>query len=96
MSSIVADILNVTTPSLERVASTLEAARDAPQAVRDGLLAAIERAEREVVPGLQSSIAAMEQGLKSLEAAVETPTRRRRSRPASGVTAPLRRGKTPA
>lgn len=59
MSSIVAQYVELAVPSLERVVVVLEQARAAPAEARAGLTAAIERAERDLMPAIQ---AAMRQG----------------------------------
>lgn len=52
MASIVTEILDTAIPSLERVVVVLERAATASQEVRDGVAAAVERAERELMPTL--------------------------------------------
>lgn len=52
MASIVTEILDTAIPSLERVVVVLERAATASQEVRDGVAAAVERAERELMPSL--------------------------------------------
>lgn len=51
MSKIVAGYVELAMPALGRLADLLERARSAPDEVRRGLLAAVERAERELMPG---------------------------------------------
>lgn len=52
MASIVTEILDTAIPSLERVVVVMERAASATQEVRDGVAAAVERAERELMPAL--------------------------------------------
>jgi hypothetical protein len=52
MSAIVTQYVDLALPSLERVVVVLERARDAPQEARAGLAAAVERAERQLLPAL--------------------------------------------
>lgn len=54
-AAIVVDILSLAIPSLERVTVIMERAQTAPQEVRDGIAAAIERAERDYLPVLQEA-----------------------------------------
>lgn len=56
MSEIVAGFVDLAVPSLERVVAVLERAKAAPAEARAGLAAAIERAERDVIPGLQQAV----------------------------------------
>lgn len=56
MASIVTDILDTAIPSLERVVVVLERAATASQDVRDGVAAAIERAERDLMPSMLAAI----------------------------------------
>lgn len=52
MASIVTEILDTAIPSLERVVVVLERAATATEEVRAGVAAAVERAERELMPEL--------------------------------------------
>ena len=52
MSALLADLFEVSRPSLERLVSVLERAASAPEEARAGLAAAVERAERTVLPAL--------------------------------------------
>lgn len=56
MASIVTDILDTAIPSLERVVVVMERAATATQEVRDGVAAAVERAERELLPSLMDAV----------------------------------------
>ena len=55
MSQIVAGFVDLAVPSLERVVVVLERAKSAPKEARDGLAAAIDRAERQLLPALVNS-----------------------------------------
>ena len=55
MSALVAQFVTVALPSLERLVVVLERARTAPQEARAGLAAAIERAERKLLPALKDA-----------------------------------------
>lgn len=68
MSAIVAEFVELAVPSLERVVVVLERAKVAPQEARAGLVAAVERAERDVMPAL---IGAARQGDMWLDHAAE-------------------------
>lgn len=52
MSSLIAQLVDLAVPSMERLVVVLERARAAPQEARAGLASAIERAERELLPAL--------------------------------------------
>ena len=55
MSSLVAQFIEVALPSMERLVVVLERAATAPKEARDGLIAAVERAERTLLPALVSA-----------------------------------------
>lgn len=69
MSSIVAQVVDLAVPSLGRLGVVLEQARDAPKEARAGLLSAIDRAERDLLPAMTSSIAQADMFLTDLAAA---------------------------
>lgn len=94
MSSIIAGFVDLVVPSLERVVVALERARDAPEEVRAGLLAAVDRAERELVPRLQDAMSAGEAFQSDVERAVGGGTARDAQRRASARR--TRRARTPA
>lgn len=52
MSAILSQLLDAALPSMERLVVVLERARDAPAEVLAGLSAAVERAERDLMPAL--------------------------------------------
>jgi hypothetical protein len=52
MSSLIAQFVDVSLPSLERLVVVLERAAAAPAEARAGLAAAVERAERQLLPAL--------------------------------------------
>ena len=56
MSKIVASFVDLAVPSLERVVLLLERAKTAPEEVRAGLTAAMERADRDLIPLLMDGI----------------------------------------
>ncbi len=56
MSEIVAGFVDLAVPSLERVVVILERAKAAPEEVRSGLSAAIDRADRVLMPAIQSAL----------------------------------------
>ena len=68
MSSIVADYVALAVPSLERLVVVLEQARQAPQEAQSGLAAALERAERQLLPALASALDQNDLFLSDLEA----------------------------
>lgn len=55
MSALVAQFVTVALPSLERLVVVLERAAVAPEEARAGLLAAVERAERTLLPALMNA-----------------------------------------
>lgn len=55
MSALVAQFVNVSLPSLERLVVVLERAASAPEEARAGLAAAVERAERTLLPALMKA-----------------------------------------
>lgn len=56
MSKIVAGFVDLAIPSLERVVLVMEQAKAAPEEVRSGLRASIDRAEREFMPMATAAI----------------------------------------
>lgn len=103
MSQIVAGFVDLAVPSLERVVVVMERAKSAPQEVRAGLVAALDRADRQLMPAL---VNAMDQNdlflsdaLQSLtaepvaDAKAATPARGRRRADSGGSTpVPVTRG----
>lgn len=69
MASVVTGLVDAALPSLVRLAVVMERAASAPQEVRAGLVAAVERAERDVLPGLMASLDQSDLFLADLEAA---------------------------
>ena len=55
MSSLVAQFVDVSLPSLERLVVVLERAKSAPQEALAGLASAVERAERTLLPALMNA-----------------------------------------
>lgn len=89
MSQIVAEFVELALPSLERLVVVLERARSAPQEVRSGLLASIERAERTALPAMQAIAGIQDMFLGDIErqapeAPAAEPGARRASSGASG------------
>lgn len=100
MSAIVSQFVDMALPSLERVVVLLERARAAPQEARAGLAAAVERAERTVMPALLAAVDQADLFLADVseQAAQTTQGGRASGRPAAAVDAPRRRpegGSTP-
>jgi hypothetical protein len=94
MSKIIAQLVAPCVPALGRMAVALERARDAPEEVRAGLLAAVERAERDFMPVMQAGAAAGAKGLQAIEeASTARPTAATRAQSAGGGR---RRVKVPA
>ena len=56
MSSIVAQFVDVSAPSLERVVVVMERAKAAPKETLDGVAASVERASRDVIERLQAAM----------------------------------------
>ena len=56
MSAIVTDFLDIGLPSMERLVVVLEQAKNAPGQTREGVLAAIDRAERAVLPAMVAAL----------------------------------------
>ena len=84
MSALVAQFVDVSVPSLERMVVVLERAKSAPQEARAGLLAAVERAERTLLPALMQAqdmgdlfIADLDHG--SMRGATPAPAQRERA-----------------
>lgn len=71
MSEIVAGFVDLAVPSLERVVVVLERARAAPEEVRVGLRAALDRAERDLIPTMNSTLDQADMFLAQIEARVE-------------------------
>jgi hypothetical protein len=99
MSQIVAQFVDLAVPSLERVVVILERAKAAPEKVRAGLAASIERAEADMLPAMLSSVGQfdmfLEDAVRSSAAAASAQRMRRgRSAPprASSTPVPVTRG----
>jgi hypothetical protein len=88
MSSLVTQFVEVAVPSMERLVVVLERARTAPQEARAGIAAAVERAERELMPHLIAAagqsdlcLGELERSLPAADAAAERPRRPRAAVP---------------
>lgn len=93
MSQIVASFVDLALPSLERVVAVLERAKTAPAEARAGLAAAIERAERNLMPLMQEALGQQDMFLADIGAAVpdadaQRPQLERPRRKASGHPLP--------
>lgn len=97
MSQIVAGFVDLAVPSLERVCVVLERARVAPEEVRDGLRASIERAERDLIPGVVAALGQGDLFMARLAAEMEPQPSRLRpaQRGASSSVAGKKRVPTP-
>jgi hypothetical protein len=94
MSQIVAEFVEISLPALERMVVVLERARTAPAEVRAGLLAAVERAEREVIPDMLKALGQGEMFMGDLAyqagaAAGDERSSPRRARPARKPSTPV-------
>jgi hypothetical protein len=69
MSQIVCGFVDLAVPSLERVVVLMQRAKDAPEEVNVGMAAAIERAEKVMLPQLQLAIAQNDLFISDVEAA---------------------------
>lgn len=83
MASIVSELVESAAPSLVRMAVVIERAASASEEVRTGFVAAVERAERDLLPGLMEQLGQAELFLADCEAATsaadaQRPTRTRR------------------
>lgn len=92
MSALVAQFVNVSLPSLERLVVVLERAKAAPEETRLGLVAAVERAERTLLPALMSAQDTCDLFMADLEvvpsvATLPAPAQRGRAASAAGVSA---------
>lgn len=56
MSKIIAGFVDLAIPSLERLVVVLERAKTAPQEVRAGMAAALDRADAQLIPALLDSV----------------------------------------
>jgi hypothetical protein len=101
MSEIVAGFVDMAIPSLERVVIVLERAKAAPEEARAGIAAAIERADRTLMPVLQSAVdqhdlflfEAMARTTPSAAPDAERPAKAGRRRSGAGSTpVPVTRG----
>ena len=100
MSSLVAELLDAVAEPMERVCVVLEAAKTAPESVRKGLRAAVDRAEAQMMPHALETLDQFDLFLAESEAA--TGAQERRPGAASlraQITAPdprlVTRGSTP-
>lgn len=66
MSQVVSGFVDLAVPSLERLVVVMERARTAPEEVRAGLIAAFERADRDVMPQVLAAAAQGEMFLGDL------------------------------
>ena len=85
MSQIVAGFVDLAVPSLERLVVVLERARAAPQEVRAGLAAALERADRQLMPALVNGIDQADLFLADALQATAPPPAPGAPAPAAGV-----------
>lgn len=98
MSQIVAGFVDLAVPSLERVVAVLERAKAAPAEARAGLAAAIERAERDVIPDLQAAVGQWDMFLSEAAAggtaadAERPPPGRQKAAEARSTPVPVTRG----
>jgi hypothetical protein len=95
MSQIVSQFVDLAVPSLERVVVILERAKAAPEEVRSGLSVAIERAERDMLPGMLASVDQFDMFLADAERATSPSARRRASGARRGRTAAAPAASTP-
>ena len=96
MSSLVAQFVTVALPSLERLVVVLERARTAPEEARAGLAAAIERAERQLLPALVNAQEMGDLFLLDLEAVPKAGATGGLAQPGrSPASAPVRSRKDP-
>ena len=108
MSSLVAELLDAVAEPMERVCVVLEAAKTAPESVRNGLRAAVDRAEAQMMPHALETLDQFDLFLAQSEAATGAPARRPGAdsmraqmtapdpRPVTRGSTPLRKGKTAA
>jgi hypothetical protein len=68
MSQIVSQFVDLALPSLERLVLVLERARSATKETHVGLAAALERAERDLIPALESTLKQRDMFFSVLEA----------------------------
>lgn len=95
MSQIVSGFVELAIPSLERVVLVLERAKAAPQEVRAGLVAALDRADRVLMPALQAGLdqtdlflsdLALQSGAAAPSMAAVRPSRGRGTAKPAGVS----------
>lgn len=94
MSSLVAQFVDVSLPSLERLVVVLERAKAAPEEARAGLAAAVERAERTLLPALMQAQDMGDLFLSDIEhgsTRKATPAPAQRVRAAAPAPAPRRK-----
>ncbi|MGP1666396.1 MAG: hypothetical protein ACTS5I_10915 [Rhodanobacter sp.] len=72
MSSLVAELLDAVAEPMERVCVVLEAAKTAPESVRKGLRAAVDRAEAQMMPRALETLDQFDLFLLQSEAATGT------------------------
>ena len=84
MSQIVAGFVDLAVPSLERVVVVLERARSAPEEVRAGLRASIDRAERDLLPAMFDTLGQHDMFMTEIEGHVA-------SAPSSAAGGPAQR-----
>jgi len=75
MSEIVTGFVDLAVPSLERVVVVLEQARKAPKEAHAGLAAAVERAERQLLPAMQAALDQQDLFLSDVSAATRPQDR---------------------
>jgi hypothetical protein len=67
MSKVITGILEPALPALGRMAAVMEAAKAAPDQVRSGIVAAIDRAESRLIPAAQLALDLAGDGLQAVE-----------------------------
>lgn len=96
MSHLLADLVETVAEPLERVVVVLEAAKRAPDQVKDGLRAAVLKSEAEVLPMATKALSQLDMFLAEAAAAVGGDGRRSRAAPSSVADPrPVTRGSTP-
>lgn len=100
MSQIVTGFVDLAVPSLVRVVAIMERAKAAPEEARAGLAAAIERADRDLIPRLVEAAGQGDMFLAQMQADLSAPRAERRQAPARGAgglpaSGGKRKGSTP-
>jgi len=89
MSSIISEFIEISLPSMERLVVVLERAKAAPEETRAGIAAAVDRAERDMLPAMMEALNQNDLFLADIESAASPSPRAAQRRAKAGGAPPL-------